>query len=115
MTFSAFSFRLPICRSSFARLLDNFDVIFINSCSQLRRQSSRRRYCQRFRSFGRRLKLTCYTQIINQNTLNRFIRDVEIIYYLSDAYLTTFKHCFYSFFDVIVINRDRFSMISRCQ
>ena len=45
-----------------------------------------------------------HTQNMNHNVLNRSIRDVESLCYLSNANTTIFEYNWLHFFDVIVVN-----------
>lgn len=66
-----------------------------------------RRFCKRFRFFSTRLPWhvdTLHSQNLNQYVFTQFIRDFETPYYLSEVTTTIFKHCFFNFLDVVIIN-----------
>lgn len=82
-----------------------------------------------FKYFGTIPALTDWVwsvpKTINQNVLGRFVRDVGILYYRSDAIVMIFRYCFFYFFDVIVTNRgerstrlrqvfDDFTTLNKC-
>ena len=50
-----------------------------------------------------------HTQNINHNVLSRSVRDIESLWYLSNANTTIFEHNFLYFFEVIVVNRCRWT------